>query len=81
MDDLQRTFYAYEAIRGTWSVRELKRQIDSNYYTRIGWSNKPEVLSEITHGKASIMTAKESIRSPHVFMNFATVYTINSFEP
>ena len=67
MDDLQRTFYAYEAIRGTWSVRELKRQIDSNYYTRIGWSNKPEVLSEITHGKASIMTAKESIRSPHVF--------------
>ena len=26
-DDLQRTFYAFEAIRGTWSVRELQRQM------------------------------------------------------
>ena len=31
-DDLQRTFYAFEAIRGTWSVRELQRQIGSLYY-------------------------------------------------
>lgn len=27
-DDLQRTFYAVEAMRGPWSVRELERQID-----------------------------------------------------
>ena len=67
LDDLQRTFYAYEAIRGTWSVRELKRQIDSQYYSRAGWSGKPEVLSEITHGRAAKMTARESIRSPYVF--------------
>ena len=32
--DLQRTFYAFEAIRGTWSVRALRRQIESQYYQR-----------------------------------------------
>lgn len=30
-DDLQRAFYAVETMRGPWSVRELQRQIDSNY--------------------------------------------------
>lgn len=29
-DPLQRTFYAVEAMRGPWSVRELQRQIDTN---------------------------------------------------
>ena len=44
-DDLQRTFYAFEAIRGTWSVRELQRQIESLYYARSGWSKNPHKLS------------------------------------
>lgn len=39
-DPLQRAFYETMAIRGTWSVRELQRQIDSNYYVRSGWSKK-----------------------------------------
>ena len=30
-DDLKRTFYEIECIRGNWSVRELKRQINSLY--------------------------------------------------
>ena len=29
-DPLKRAFYETMAIRGTWSVRELQRQIDSN---------------------------------------------------
>ena len=41
-DDLKRTFYAVEAMRGPWSVRELERQIDTKYYERSGWSKKPE---------------------------------------
>lgn len=31
-DDLKRTFYEIECIKGCWSVRELKRQIASLYY-------------------------------------------------
>lgn len=31
-DDIKRAFYEIECIRGNWSVRELKRQINSLYY-------------------------------------------------
>ena len=31
-DPLERAFYETMAIKGTWSSRELERQIDSNYY-------------------------------------------------
>ena len=37
-DPLQRTFYELSAISGVWSVKELERQIKSNYYVRSGWS-------------------------------------------
>ena len=44
---LKRTFYELECIKGTWSVRELKRQISSLYFERSGLSAKPEKLSEL----------------------------------
>lgn len=40
-DDLKRSFYEIECIRGNWSVRELKRQIGSLYYERSGLSKMP----------------------------------------
>lgn len=33
-DETRRAFYEIECIRGNWSVRELKRQINSLYYER-----------------------------------------------
>lgn len=66
-DALQRTFYAFEAMRGTWSVKELKRQIGSRYYARSGWSKSPERLAALTLGKADKATFRESLRTPHVF--------------
>ena len=51
-DNLKRTFYELECIKGTWSVRELKRQINSLYFERSGLSAKPEILSQITQQKA-----------------------------
>jgi len=38
-DDLTRTFYEIECLRGNGSVRELKRQIGSLYYERSGKGN------------------------------------------
>ncbi|MBQ7651286.1 MAG: DUF1016 family protein [Victivallales bacterium] len=67
LDTIQRTFYALEAIRGTWSVRELRRQIDSQYYARSGWSKDPSKLAELTLDKADKATLRETLRSPHVF--------------
>jgi len=45
---LKRTFYAIEAIKGTWSVRELKRQINSLLFERSGISKNPELLLQKT---------------------------------
>jgi predicted nuclease of restriction endonuclease-like (RecB) superfamily len=46
-NQLKRTFYELECIKGTWSVRELKRKINSLYFERSGLSAKPEKLSEL----------------------------------
>ena len=43
-DPFERFFYEIECIKGTWSVRELRRQIDTKLYIRAGISKKPELL-------------------------------------
>ena len=67
-DPLERAFYETMAIRGTWSVRELQRQIDSNYYFRSGWSQKPEALAKLVEGKAETDTLALDIKSPFTFV-------------
>ena len=66
-DPLERAFYETMAIRGTWSVRELQRQIDSNYYFRSGWSQKPEALAKLVDGKAETDTLDLDIKSPFTY--------------
>jgi hypothetical protein len=46
-DNLKRTFYEVECIKGCWSVRELKRQIASLYYERSGLSKDKKKLAEM----------------------------------
>ena len=66
-EPFKRTFYEIQAIKGTWSVSELKRQIASLYFERSGMSLNPEKLSEITNEKAEITNHNELIKSPFVF--------------
>ncbi len=66
-DPLQRTFYAIEAMRGPWSVRELQRQIDTNYYARSGWSKNPEWLRNKVNNTAEHPTFEQDIKSPYFF--------------
>lgn len=70
-DDLQRTFYAFEAIRGTWSVRELQRQIEGLYYARSGWSKNPHKLSQLTRLKAERLDVADFVKTDTVleFLN------------
>ncbi len=46
---LQRAFYEIESIRGGWSKRELKRQIESLLFERTGLSSDKEELLRRTH--------------------------------
>ena len=66
-DHLKRTFYEIECIKGTWSVRELKRQINSLYFERSGMSAKPELLSEITQQKAETANPTDVVKSVYAF--------------
>ncbi|MBQ0094343.1 MAG: DUF1016 family protein [Bacteroidetes bacterium] len=64
-DPTIRYFYEQECMRGTWSVRELRRQISSNLHIRIGLSKNPEkLLSMYQDGKDA---AKLQIRDPYTF--------------
>ena len=58
-DPFERFFYEYEAIQGTWSVRELKRQISTNLYVRAGVSRRPELLLSRIMGSENALTIRE----------------------
>lgn len=61
-DKDRRSFYEKEAINSNWSVRELKRQINTSLYERLllskGDINKQEVLNLAAKG---IELAKPSV--------------------
>ncbi len=66
----KRSFYEKEAAKSNWSVRELKRQIDSSLFERLllsrGDANKEQVLALALHGN-EISTPADIIRDPYVF--------------
>ena len=66
-DDLKRTFYEIECISGTWSTRELQRQIGSLYYERSGLSKDKKKLSQLTNNKAETMLPADIIKNPMTF--------------
>jgi predicted nuclease of restriction endonuclease-like (RecB) superfamily len=66
-DDLKRIFYEIECIRGNWSVRELKRQINSLYYERSGLSKDKTKLAKLTQKGAETAEPKLAIRDPYIF--------------
>ncbi|MCF8299335.1 MAG: PDDEXK nuclease domain-containing protein [Saprospiraceae bacterium] len=66
-DDLKRTFYEIECIKGIWSVRELKRQISSLYYERSGLSAKPEKLSELVNQNTKPQVTTDIIKNIYAF--------------
>jgi predicted nuclease of restriction endonuclease-like (RecB) superfamily len=66
-DKIKRTFYEIECIKGTWSVRELKRQINGLYYERNRMSNKPELLKKITKQKTESSNITDIVKSLYAF--------------
>ncbi|MDR0909421.1 MAG: PDDEXK nuclease domain-containing protein [Spirochaetaceae bacterium] len=66
-DETQRLFYEIECIKGNWSVKELKRQINSLYYERSGLSKDKEKLSQMANLKAELQDVKLTIKDPYIF--------------
>ena len=69
-DPNKRSFYEKEAVNSNWSVRELKRQIDSSLFERLllshGDANKEQVLALAEKG-IEIAEPSDLIRDPYVF--------------
>jgi len=66
-DDVARAFYEQQGAKENWSVRELKRQIDSALFQRLALSkDKKGVLTLATKGH-HIANTSDLIKDPYVF--------------
>lgn len=82
--DAARDFYETEALRGGWSVRQLKRQLDSQFYERTALSkNKAAMLTKGAKPKPEdTVSADEEIRDPLVleFLDLKDEYSERDLE-
>jgi len=79
-----RNFYEAEAIRGGWSVRQLDRQIATQFYERTALSkNKAAMLKKGEKPNAEeVPTVEEEIKDPYVleFLGLKDEYSENDLE-
>jgi predicted nuclease of restriction endonuclease-like (RecB) superfamily len=66
-DDARRRFYEAEAMRGRWSVRELRRQVGSLLFERTGLSTDKVALTTAVRERAEVLAPAQVIRDPYVF--------------
>jgi len=83
-DENARRFYEQEALRGGWSVRQLKRQIDSQFYQRTLLSkNKAAMLRKGEEPQpGDLLTPEEQIKDPLVleFLDLKDEYSEHDLE-
>jgi predicted nuclease of restriction endonuclease-like (RecB) superfamily len=79
-----RSFYEEEAVRGGWSIRQLDRQIGSQFYERTLLSkNKAAMLLKGQKSKTDdIVTPEEEIKDPYIleFLDLKDEYSENDLE-
>ena len=66
-EPLKRRFYETEAICGNWSVRELKRQINTQYFERSALSTNKQLAAQQVHAGADRQSEQLVIRDPYIF--------------
>jgi len=69
-DKDKRNFYEKETINANWSIRELKRQIESSLYERLilsqGKQNK-NIIIELSEKGQELAKPEDIIKNPYVF--------------
>ena len=61
-----RNFYEIEAFKNNWSLRELKRQVDSSLYERLVLSKDKEKVKELSVKGQIIEKAQDVIKDPYI---------------
>jgi len=83
-NETARRFYEIEALRCGWSVRQLERQIDSQFYERTVLSRNKAAQLERAEQNASFdaLTPEEAIKDPFVleFLDLKDEYSESDLE-
>lgn len=65
-----RNFYEKECVNSNWSVRELKRQIDTSLFERLLLSdvkNNKEAVYKLSKEGQTLHNAEDILKDPYVF--------------
>ena len=67
----ERQFYEIEALNNNWSVRELKRQVDSDLYERLSLSRDKKGVTQLAQKGQIIENPLDIIKDPYIleFLN------------
>jgi len=83
-EPLARSFYELEAVQNNWSVRELKRQINSMLFERLALSKDTKAVIKMAKRGQIIEKPEDAIKDPYIleFLNLKeeASYTENQLE-
>jgi predicted nuclease of restriction endonuclease-like (RecB) superfamily len=65
-DNIKRMFYEVQAIENNWAARQLKRQIDSLLFERIGLSKNKSAMLKKLNGKGEDFKIEDTIKDPYI---------------
>ena len=65
-NDIERQFYEVETLQGKWSVREMKRQIDSHLFARVCRCKDKDKVLQISREGVVIEKPEDLIKDPVV---------------
>lgn len=81
-DSLKRAFYEVECLKSRWGQRELKRQINSMLFERIGLSHDKEAVLALTVQGQLIDQPQTVLRDPYIleFLGLKSQTTLSESE-
>ena len=62
----ERSFYDIEAVNEGWSLRELKRQMNSSLYERLALSRNKDEVKKLSQKGQLIAKPKDVVKDPYV---------------
>lgn len=83
-DEIARSFYEQEANKNNWSVRELKRQINSMLFERLAYSKDTHAVMKMAEKGQIIEKPEDAIKDPYILefldLKEETSHTESQFE-
>ena len=79
-----RAFYEIEAVESSWSMREMRRQMNSMLYERLCLSKNKKKVKELSHKGQIIEKPEDAIKDPYILefleLKEETKYTESQLE-